>query len=70
MVLTLDPSAESVVQATSSGVLDQLSTAQRSGWAWLADKDTVTSAEYAKALKLPNRMALNHLKRLTELGRL
>jgi len=68
VVLTLYPSAESVVEATDSSVLAQLSTAERSGWAWLAGRDTVTSAEYAAALGLPNRTALNHLKRLTGLG--
>lgn len=68
VVLTLYPSAASVVEATDSAILAQLSAGERSGWAWLAGRQTVSSAEYAAALDLPNRTALNHLKRLTELG--
>jgi len=68
VVLSLFRSAKGVVAATDARVLAALSPGERSGWEWLASKDGVTSAEYAAALELPNRTALNHLKRLTKLG--
>ena len=42
--------------------------AERGRWEWLATKQTVTSGEYASAMHVPNRTALNHLKKFTELG--
>ena len=34
----------------------------------MATRDLVTTAEYQKAMEVPNRTAKNHMKKLTELG--
>jgi len=66
--LTLYQSARSVVAATDEKLLAELSKAERTGWEWLTTRRNVTSAGYAKAMKVPVRTALNHLKRMTRLG--
>ena len=48
-------------------VSEGMSKAERVGWEWLATKQTVSSVEYAAAMRLPNRTALNHLKHFAEL---
>ncbi len=69
VVLTVYPDAASVTaDAKSNKVLAELSEAERAGWAWLVTRETITTAEYEKAMEVPNRTAKNHLKRLTELG--
>lgn len=50
------------------GLRERLSKAELVGWEWLAGRDTATTAEYEAAMKLPNRTAKNHLRKLTELG--
>ena len=47
---------------------ERLNKSEVVGWEWLAGRDTVTTAEYEEAMKLPNRTAKNHLRKLTELG--
>ncbi len=66
--LTIYRHAQAAVDALGATVLDRLSKAERSGWKWLATKDETTSNEYAVAMKIPNRTALHHLKRFTELS--
>jgi Fic family protein len=69
VVLTMYPDAASVTADVSDNkALAELSDAERVGWAWLVTRERVTSPEYQAALELPNRTALNHLKRMTELG--
>lgn len=68
LVLTLYRSAASAEAALDPGVLQALSKTERAGWQWLATKESATSGEYATAMRVPNRTALNHLKHLTELG--
>ncbi|HKY23418.1 MAG TPA: ATP-binding protein [Vicinamibacterales bacterium] len=68
LVLTIYRSGAAAVGALETETLGSLSRAERSGWAWLATRDTVTSNEYAEGLRVPNRTALNHLKHFTELG--
>lgn len=68
LVLTVYRSGASAVRAIGPEILRSLSPAEKAGWEWLATKDAVTSAEYAATMEVPNRTALNHLKRLTELG--
>jgi ATP-dependent DNA helicase RecG len=65
--LTIYRHAQAAVLALGAAVLKKLSKSERSGWEWLATKDETTSNEYATAMKIPNRTALHHLKRLTEL---
>ena len=65
LVLTLYRSTSGTIPTT---VFETLGKTEREGWQWLATQESVTSREYAEALKVPNRTALNHLKRFTELG--
>jgi ATP-dependent DNA helicase RecG len=68
--LTIYRHAQAAVTTLAAAVLDKLSKSERSGWEWLATKETMTSIEYAEALKLPYRTAMNHLRRFQELGML
>lgn len=66
--LTIYRHKQAAVQALGAVVLDKLSRSERSGWEWLVTKEIMTSAEYAEALKIPYRTAMNHLRRFQELG--
>jgi ATP-dependent DNA helicase RecG len=66
--LTIYRSTASAATTLKSHVLASLSKAERAGWQWLATKQVATSGEYAAAMALPERTALNHLKRLTGFG--
>ena len=68
LVLTLYRSAAGAEHALLPNVLESLSKAERAGWQWLTTKESTTSTEYAEAMGVPNRTALNHLKRFTALG--
>jgi|CXWL01.1.fsa_nt_gi ATP-dependent DNA helicase RecG len=68
LVLTIYRSPAAAVRGLGDEVLEGLSKAERVGWEWLATKQTVTSVEYAEAIRIPNRTALNHLKHFSELG--
>ncbi len=67
LVLTLYRSAAAAGAALGQEMLENLSKSERAGWQWLATKEKTTSTEYATAMGVPNRTALNHLKRFTEL---
>jgi predicted HTH transcriptional regulator len=60
--------AEAVVRALSPAMLDKLSKSERSGWKWLATRQTTTSTEYAWAQRLAYRTARHHLRSFQELG--
>ena len=66
--MTLFRTPAAAVRTLETDTLAALSKAERSGWEWLATRETVTSADYAAAMEVPNRTALNHLKHFTELG--
>jgi len=66
--LTLYRSPAAAVRGLGGEVSEVLSKAERAGWEWLATKQTVTSVEYAAAMRVPNRTALNHLKHFSGLG--
>lgn len=68
VVLTLYREAKAAIPESRRNILAQLSEAERTGWDWLATRDLVTTAEYQKAMDVPNRTAKNHLKKLTKLG--
>ena len=55
------------MEALGPAVLNKLSKSEQSGWEWLTRRDETTSNEYAAAMSIPNRTALHHLKRFTEL---
>jgi ATP-dependent DNA helicase RecG len=57
-----------VVAELPDSVLEQLNKAERAGWEWLATRESVSAAEYAEALSVPRRTALNHLKHFAELN--
>lgn len=65
--LTLYRNAAAASAALDQKVLESLSKSERSGWEWLATKEETTSNEYAAAMEIPNRTALNHLKRFVDL---
>lgn len=66
--LTLFTDAQAASAAVEAGVLAHLSSAERMGWSWLVTQSEVTTAEYQKAMALPNRTAKNHIRKLIELG--
>ena len=68
LVLTLYRNSMAALRGIESNVIETLSKAEQTGWIWLATKQTVTSDEYAKAMQVASRTALNHLKHFTELG--
>jgi ATP-dependent DNA helicase RecG len=69
VVLAMYPDAASVTTNVSDNkALAELSEAEQAGWAWLITREKVTAVEYEEAMEVPRRTALNHLKRLTELG--
>jgi ATP-dependent DNA helicase RecG len=67
LVLTIYRSKAAAVSSLGQDVLKNLSKAERVGWEWLSSREKTTSVEYATAMKVPNRTALNHLKRFSEL---
>lgn len=67
LVLTIYRSKAAAVSALSQDIFEQLSKAEQAGWEWLATREQASSAEYAAAMGLPARTALNHLKRFVEL---
>ena len=68
IVLKLYRSAEAAAKTLDQDVLKSLSKSEQKGWQWIATRETITSNTYAEAMGIPNRTALNHLKRFTELG--
>lgn len=68
LVLTLYRSRVAALSELESDVVEALSKSEQAGWEWLATKQIVTSGEYAAAMRVPNRTALNHLKRFSKLG--
>jgi ATP-dependent DNA helicase RecG len=68
LVLTLYRHAAGAMQSLPPDVLASLSKPELAGWEWLATQEAVTSADYARAIQVPNRTALNHLKRFTDFG--
>jgi ATP-dependent DNA helicase RecG len=68
LVLTLYATPASAAHAIPQDVLASLNRSELKGWQWLASQETVSSGEYARANGVPNRTALNHLKRFTDLG--
>ena len=67
LVLTIYRSKAAATSSLGKDVLESLSKAERAGWEWLATRETTSSSAYASAMEVPNRTALNHLKRFTGL---
>lgn len=68
VVLTLYRTQQAALGALPKGVRERLSTAERTGWEWLARQRSVTASAYARAMAIPARTAQNHLKHFVELG--
>ncbi len=67
LVLTIYRSKAAATLALGKDVTKSLSKAEWAGWEWLATRETTSSSEYASAIEVPNRTALNHLKRFADL---
>jgi ATP-dependent DNA helicase RecG len=68
LVLTIYRSREAAVSTLADEIRDQLSKAESIGWEWISKRDSVTTAEYEEAMKLPNRTAKNHIQKMKKLG--
>ncbi len=68
LVLTIYRSRESAVSTLPSEIREQLNKSELVGWKWISKRNSVATAEYEKAMKLPNRTAKNHIRKLTKLG--
>ncbi len=68
LVLTIYRSKAAATSVLGKDVIESLSKAERAGWEWLATRETTSSSEYASGMNIPNRTALNHLKRFTGLN--
>lgn len=68
LMLTLYRSAEAAQRTLAPDVLESLSKSEKMGLQWLTKQEAVTANGYAKAVGIPKRTALNHLKRFTDLG--
>jgi len=66
--LTIFRTPAAAAKAVPADKLDQLGKSERKGWEWVAAQETITTADYEKAMDVPNRTALNHLKHFVELG--
>lgn len=68
LVLTIYRSKAAATATLSQDVIETLSKSERAGWEWLVTREKATSSDYASAMALPKRTALNHLKRFTTLN--
>ena len=68
LVLTLYRNAAAAVTGLGHAIVAELSKAERSGWEWMATKQVIHCSEYAAAMSIPNRTALNHLNHFLRLG--
>jgi len=68
LALRIYATSAAALASLAEDVRAALSKSERSGWEWLAKRRTATAAEYAAAMGMPRRTALNHLKHFMELG--
>ena len=67
LVLTIYRSRTAATAALNPDVLKSLGKAEKAGWEWVVTRQSATSGEYAEAMGVPNRTALNHLKKFVDL---
>jgi ATP-dependent DNA helicase RecG len=67
LVLTIYRNKKAAIATLPEKVRRDLSEAESAGWEWLTQRQTASSAEYAKAQSIPARTAQNHLKHFVEL---
>lgn len=68
LVLTIYRSKAAAISALGKELVESLSKAERIGWEWLTTRETTTSTEYVKAMKLPYRTGMNHLQSFQKMG--
>ena len=66
--LTLFRNQAAATRTLTAEVLASLSSSEKHGWQWLSTKERVTTADYENAMRIPNRTAKNHIKKLVDLG--
>lgn len=68
LMLTIYRSRGAAVSTLADEIRDQLSKAEIIGWEWISKRNSVTTAEYEEAMRLPNRTAKNHIQKMNNLG--
>lgn len=68
LVLTIYRSKTAALSSLDPVVLKDMNKSERSGWEWVVTQSSITSSEYATAMEIPSRTALNHLKHFVTLG--
>lgn len=68
LVLRVHATSEAAFASMPDDIRGALSKPERAGWEWLVRRRTATAAEYATAMGVPRRTALNHLRHFTEVG--
>jgi len=68
LVLTIYRTKGAAVSTLKTELLESLSKPEKRGWEWLATREQARSREYANAMAIAERTALNHLKHFTSLG--
>ncbi len=67
VTLTFYRKAEAAIPEDRAEVLDQLTEAERKGWAWMVTQGEFSASEYGEALGLPERTTRNHISKLRKL---
>lgn len=68
LVLTIYRSKMAATAALGEKILEELSSAEKTGWEWLSSRTEATQAEYSKAMDITARTAQRHIKKFLELG--
>ncbi len=68
LVLRIFATSAAALATLPDDIRAALSKSERAGWEWFAKRRTATAAEYAAAMGVPRRTALNHLRHFIELG--
>lgn len=68
LVLTVFRNRQAARTTLSSSVQGRLTKSEALGWEWLSTRERVTTAEYERAMGVPNRTAKNHIKKLVDLS--
>jgi len=68
LVLRVYATSGAALASLADDIRGALSKPERAGWEWLVKRRTATAAEYATAMGVPKRTALNHLSHFMELG--
>lgn len=68
LVLRIFATSAAALATLPDDIRGALSKSERAGWEWFAKRRAATAAEYAAAMGVPRRTALNQLKHFIELG--